>query len=185
MGFKTTPTIINMKTKTFKAVGGFTLVEIMITILISTILFATVISTFLFFNRTFVAVGNYVEMNQVNRTAIDVMSQRIRQTQSMLLFSATNLVFKDFGTNTLIYSYDPAAHTLSQQDTNGTKVLLTECDSLSFSIAKRNPSNNFSFYPATAATAKIVFMTWSTSRTIMGNKANTENIQTARVVMRN
>lgn len=175
-----------MKTKTFKSAGGFTLVEIMITVLISTILFATVISTFLFFNKTFVAVGNYTEMNQVNRNAIDTMSQRIRQTQSLLSFSTTNLVFKDaVGTNTLAYSYSPTARTLSQQDTNGIKVVLTECDSLSFSIAQRNPSNSFNFYPATAATAKVISMTWSTSRTILGSKVNTESVQTARVVMRN
>jgi prepilin-type N-terminal cleavage/methylation domain-containing protein len=175
-----------MKTKTFKSAGGFTLVEMMITVLISTILFATVISTFLFFNKTFVAVGNYVEMNQVNRNAIDTMSQRIRQTQSLLLFSTTNLVFKDaIGTNTLSYSYNPTDRTLSQQDTNGIKVVLTECDSLSFNIAQRNPSNSFNFYPATAATAKVISMTWSTSRTILGSKVNTESVQTARVVMRN
>jgi prepilin-type N-terminal cleavage/methylation domain-containing protein len=175
-----------MKINISKSNGGFTLVELMITVLVSAILFGAVTSTFMFFNRTFVAVGNYVEMNQVNRMAIDTMSQRIRQAQGLVSFNTNSIVFRDLGSNTLSYNYSPSMRTLTQVDTNGVKVLLRDCDSLTFNMAQRNPSNSFGFYPATSTnTAKIISMTWATSKTILGHKANTESVQTARVVMRN
>jgi hypothetical protein len=66
------------------------------------------------------------------------------------------------------------------------KALLSGCDSLSFTIAQRNPVNgSYDVYPAaTATTAKVVNVSWNCSRTVLGFKANTENVQTARIVIR-
>jgi len=124
-------------------------------------------------------------MNQNNRNVIDTMGKRIRQTKSLISFSPTKLTFKDIDSNTLTYSYDALNKQIVQMDSKGTNVLLRGCDSLNFQIFQRNPSNQFTFYPATTNTAKIVSITWKTSRDICGEKINTEDIQTAKVVIRN
>jgi hypothetical protein len=67
-----------------------------------------------------------------------------------------------------------------------TEVLLTECDNLSFAIFQRNPINGtYNQYPtASPATTKLINVTWTCSRKILGNTMNTENVQTAKVVIR-
>ncbi len=66
------------------------------------------------------------------------------------------------------------------------KKLLTGCDALTFTIAQRTPKDGtYELFPtATPATAKVVNIAWNCSRTILGRKANTENVQTARIVIR-
>jgi hypothetical protein len=65
-------------------------------------------------------------------------------------------------------------------------VLLKGCDALTFAIAQRNPmGGSYDVYPtASPSTAKVVNVAWNCSRTILGRKANTENVQTARIVIR-
>ena len=47
-------------------------------------------------------------------------------------------------------------------------------------------SNSFDCYaPATVANAKLVQVTWNCSRQILGNKANTESVQSAKIAIRN
>ena len=66
------------------------------------------------------------------------------------------------------------------------KRLLTGCDALTFTIAQRTPKDgSYEVYPAaTPATAKVVNVSWNCSRLVLGRKANTENVQTARIVIR-
>ena len=70
------------------------------------------------------------------------------------------------------YSFSPSA-----TDPNG--------DALTFSIAQRNPVGaSYDVYPAAGpSTAKVVKVAWNCSRTIYGRKANTENVQTERIVI--
>ena len=65
-------------------------------------------------------------------------------------------------------------------------MLLTECDSLSFEIFQRNPiGGTYDQFPASSpATAKLINVTWTCSRKILGTAMNTENVQTAKIVIR-
>jgi len=40
------------------------------------------------------------------------------------------------------------------------------------------------YLAATPATAKVVDVTWVCSRTVLGRRQNTENVQSARIVIR-
>jgi hypothetical protein len=64
--------------------------------------------------------------------------------------------------------------------------LLKGCDTLTFNLGTRNPvGGTFEVVPATSPdTAKVVNISWNCSRTILGQQRNTENVQTARIVIR-
>ena len=53
-------------------------------------------------------------------------------------------------------------------------------------LGQRNPvGGSYDIYPAaTAATAKVINVSWMCSRKIFGIKEDTESVQTARIVIR-
>src|SRR5712692_3398561 len=66
------------------------------------------------------------------------------------------------------------------------KVLLTQCDDLRFAIYQRTPlPGTYDQYPVAAVTnCKVVAVKWVCSRTILGAKVNSEDIQEAKIVIR-
>ena len=95
-------------------------------------------------------------------------------------------VFTDYDDQTLSFIYDPAAKQLTRVKGAQTDVLLTGCDSLTFSIYQRTPvPGSFDQYPATLATAKLVQVQWLCSRPLYYNSLqNTESMQSAKIVIR-
>jgi hypothetical protein len=163
-----------------------TLIEMVVASGIGTLVLSAVAFLSMFSARSFAAMGNYGDLDRKSRNALDIMSKEVRQSRSLTSFSATKLVFVDNATNTLTYTYDATAHTLTRQKGTEKTVLLTGCDYLNFDISQRNPSNAFTFYPTTnASMAKLIDVSWKCSRTILGSKVNTESVQTAKVVIRN
>ena len=66
------------------------------------------------------------------------------------------------------------------------KTLLTNCEDLRFQLGKRNtqPGTLDQFPAAEANEAKVVDVSWKCYREILGVKANTEAVQTAKIVIR-
>jgi Tfp pilus assembly protein PilW len=160
--------------------------EFVIASSVGTIVLGAVAILWYFSANSFVALGNYGDLDRASRNTLDTMSREIRQTRGLASFSSTSLSFTDYDTNTLTYVYDSNARTLTRQKLGTNTVLLTQCDYLNFDISQRNPSNSFTFYPATnASLAKLIDLSWRCSRTILGNKINTESVQTAKIVVRN
>jgi type II secretory pathway pseudopilin PulG len=166
---------------------GMSLVELMVTTGIASIAFAAIASLSVYSARSFVAMGNYADLDQASRNTLDLMAREIRQTRALTNFSATKLVFLDIDNQTLTYQYNSADSTLTRkQGTGPAKILLQGCDFLNFHISQRNPSNNFTFFPTTnVSLAKMVDVSWRCSRKILGAKVNTESVQTAKIVIRN
>ena len=135
--------------------------------------------------RSFVAIMNYSEMQGDSRNALDIITQEIRQANSLTSYSTTNLTF-DLGGTPLSYTYDPTAKTLTRSRGAENKTLLRQCDTLNFSIYQRNPvGGTYDQYPtATAATCKLVQLYWICSRKVMGTRLNTETIRSAKIVIR-
>jgi hypothetical protein len=153
---------------------------------IASIIFAAVSSLSLFSARSFVAMGNYAELDAASQNALDVMSREIRQTKSLTTFQTNILVFLDSDDTPLMYLYHPGTSQLTRHKGGVATVLLKQCDYLRFSMSQRNPSNGFSFYPATnVSVAKLIDVSWRCSRKILGAKVNTESVQTAKIVIRN
>lgn len=165
-----------------------TVPETLMAVGISGLVFAAAASFFLFSARSMHMLGNYDDLDRANRSALDTMSRDIRNAKALISFSTNELVFSNATTpSTFSYIYDAAAGTLTRNWGDTSTILLTNCDSLSFDISQRNPSNDFTFYSAkgVVANAKLVDLKWSCYRTITGEKINSQSMQTAKIVMRN
>lgn len=153
---------------------------------LTTLLVLVVCSFSMFSSRNFVVLANYVELDDANRLAIDQLTRDVRQANRLISATTNVLTLEDTDGFSLEYSYSPTLRTLSRIKGGVTKVLLTDCDCFRFDLRQRNPvGGSYDVYPAaTAATAKVINVSWVCSRQILGIKANTESVQTARIVIR-
>lgn len=169
-----------------------TLVEIMVATAIAGIVLLVVGGVIFYSARSFAALTNYVDLDQRSRNALDRMISEIRQVDTLKSFASTRLEFE--GTNpdnskyTLVYTYNATAKTLTKTIGGVSTGLLTECQALEFTIFKRNPvAGTHNLVPGDAARpdlVKAIQLSWTCSRDILGQRANTESVQSARVVIR-
>jgi hypothetical protein len=165
----------------FVAAGIFTMVGLAVTLLYTNTL------------RSFAALTNYGMLDRVNRQAMDKMTREIREAKSVVNYTTNNASSFSFINGdgaTVTYTFSPSAKKLIRSlDTGFTETLLTNCDLLNFSLFIRTPVTN-SLQPyaiATnnwATTVKVVQLTWRTSSSVLSAQVESENVQTARVVIR-
>jgi Tfp pilus assembly protein PilW len=183
MDFKTTSSTNRRRGGT----TGSSLLEIMVTIGITTIIAGAVMGFSLYTGRSFASLGNYVDLEQRSQMALDRMTQDIRQTQYLTSISSNQLVFRDYDDALLTFRYSPTDRTLTRSKGSASQILLRECDYLSFSNYQRTPiPNSGDQYQITTSptNSKLVSVTWVCSREITGTKLNTESVQTAKIVIR-
>lgn len=165
---------------------GGSLFEVMVACGIAGILSLVLVSISMFSGRSFAAFYNYVDLDDYNRIAMDTLTRDLRQCNKVTACSAVSLTVEDSDGVDITYTWNANTRLLTRTKGASTRTLLKECDTLTFAIAQRNPVNgSYNVYPAASpATAKVVNVAWNCSRTILGRKANTENVQTARIVIR-
>jgi len=169
-----------------------TLVELLVAVALGGVVMTAVMTLAFFSARSFAAITNYVDLDNSSRNALDIMSREIRQADRLLSGDDHQLVFTHTdpvsgAAFTISYIYNPDNRTLTRLRPGESRtVLLQECDFLKFSIFQRNPvGGTYDQYPtANPATCKLVQLSWVCSRTILGKQANTESVQSAKVVMR-
>ena len=183
MEFRTT---FSTKLPSDRACGAFTLVEYLIGIGIGSLVLLTILSLSLYSGKSFAGLVNYVDINSSSVNALDQMSKDIRQCVALTGYSTNQLTFNDGTLFPLTYSYDPNARTLTRQSGGQAKVLLTQCDDLRFAIYQRTPlPGSYDQYPVAAVTnCKVIAVKWVCSRTILGAKVNSEDIQEPKIVIR-
>ena len=83
-------------------------------------------------------------------------------------------------------SQEHAWTTLTRTLDNETRVVLTQCDSLSWDMYQRNMSGGTDQpIPTTDPNeCKLIKITWACSRSILGKTANTESVQSAEIMIR-
>jgi hypothetical protein len=160
--------------------------EVVVASMVASLLMLVLLSFTFFSNRSFASLTNYMDLDQRTESALDKMSQQIRQVNSLTSYTSTNLVFQDFDGGTLQYVYDGNKQTLTRSKNSTNETLLIGCDSLQFSIFQRNPSNAtyLPFAATNASSTKVIELKWNCSRKIFGSSANTECMQSAKVVIR-
>jgi Tfp pilus assembly protein PilW len=169
------------------ASAAFTLPEVMVASGLG-VLVALVIAMFsLYSSRSFAAIANYVDMDELSQSALDRMSRELRQAHHVTGFTASTITFQDSGFNTVQFVYDPGARTLSRVSGGLTNIFLTSCDALQFANYQGTTvSNTFDAYnPAYVTNTRLIQVTWTCSRNILGAKANTESVQSAKIAIRN
>ena len=168
--------------------AAFTLPEMLVSLGAGSIILGAVALLSIFSSRSFVAMGNYMDLDKASRNALDQMSRDIRETLSLTSYQTNRLVFADSDGSPLTYTWSPSTGKLTTTKNGVTKTLLSQCDYLSFRISQRNPIPGvFDFYTASnnPALCKLIDVSWKCSRTLLGQKINTESVQTAKIVIRN
>jgi hypothetical protein len=183
-----------------KRVGGFTVVELMIGLLLGSLMLAFAGSMWLFGSRSFAAMANYTDLDAKSRNALDLMSRDIREASRVTAFQNNGntkwfTVTNATAGETITYTWNAKPRTLVCKKTGQPdQVYLTGCDRWDFELYQRSPQTNgaFVFFPATNTSGvcdpgvcKLINMSWKCSRAILGSKVNTESVQTAQVVLRN
>jgi hypothetical protein len=175
---------------------GLTLFELLIAMGAGSLFFAAVASMMMFSGKSSAALGNYADLDRYSRNALDTMSAEIRQANRLTSYATNQLQFENVdsstgATNTLTYTYDSSAGTLTRTSGGQTKTLLVGIvtNSLQFSIFQRSPvPESWDQYQLTNtsqfALCKVVQLSWICSRSILGRQANTESMQSAKIVIR-
>lgn len=164
-----------------------TLVEVMVATAIGTLILAAAGSLMVYNVRSLAALTNYADLDRYSRNAVDKLSQDIRQTTNLVSFTSTELEFNaSRGRSNIVYTYSPTSRTLVRREGDNREILLSECDSLTFTVYGRNNVSNTwdQFVVTNASGAKLIKLNWTCSRTILGQALNTESVQTAKIVMR-
>jgi hypothetical protein len=175
------------KTRAASTVAGSTLIEALIATGITALLILVLMSLTMFSGRAFAAFYNYVDLDDHNKIAMDTLTSDLRECNRLIAFTTTEITMEDSDGVNISYTYTPSDETLVRRKNGIRKTLLTGCDMLKFVIAQRNPvgyTYEAHYEAATPATAKVVQVSWNCSRTILGQKVNTESVQTARIVIR-
>jgi Tfp pilus assembly protein PilV len=180
MDFRTTSTNIKVRS------AGLTLVEVMIATGITSIVLLVLASFAAFSAHSCAAIANYAELETQSRMALDRMTQQIRQTKGLAAFTDTSLTFRDTDGSSLQFVYDPTARTLTRVKSGVSTVMLQGCDYMKFDVFQRNPiAGTYDVYPTgTPLTCKLIQISWICSRDILGNRINTESVQSAKIVIR-
>jgi len=154
---------------------------------LATILFAAVASCYLYTTRSFLCLGNYMDMDSNVRLALDTISSDVRGATSLSTYSSNAVMFL-VGTNQLAYNLAVDRRTLNRRFNSTTRTLLTDCDDVRFDVFARNLTNsNYDYFPTSGSptNCKLVEVTVLCSRSILGRKANSTTVQSAKIVMRN
>src|SRR6185436_2506052 len=104
-----------------RARSALTLVEVMVAMTLGTMTIGAVMSFSIFGARSFVAMGNYVDLDRKSRNTLDTMSKDIRQAVKCATngFSTTNLALQmadptSGQSYTLTYNYNPDGQKLKR-----------------------------------------------------------------------
>ncbi len=160
------------------------LAEMMVAVGVGSLILMVLAQVFLTSAFSFAALSNYVSLGARSRLALDQMTREIRRAGDLVEFSPSRLKFALQGPSNsfLVYEWDAQSRQLTETKTGdgATKVLLTECDQLTFSM------RDSVFAPTTAvAQGKGIRVAWRCSRTILGKKTTSEEMEQALIIMRN
>jgi Tfp pilus assembly protein PilW len=180
---------MSIKISKSQPTAAFSLGEMMVASAIAGILMVIIANLTFFTARSFSAIANYADLDDSSRNALDRMTRDIRQVVQLTNYSPTALTFVDSDGVLLRYIYSPTAKTLRREKAGTSEILLKECDSLYFGAYQRNPiSGTYDQYPLAtnnvANTCKLIQLNWVCSRRILGQRLNTESVQTAKIVIR-
>jgi hypothetical protein len=162
------------------------MVEFVVAIGIGVMVLAVFMSFAIYQGRSFSVILNLVDMDELNRNALNRMAKEIRQVNKVTFYGTNWVDFEDFDKGTLTYRFDPGTRTLTRIKGTSTIVVLKEIDSFTFALMQRNiVEGSYAYYPAESVEeCKVIGITWETSRSIMGRKTGVSGSQTARIVIR-
>jgi type II secretory pathway pseudopilin PulG len=178
-----------------RAKQAWTLVEMMVAVGIFSLSSLCLMGLYLFSVKSMASMYSYALLDASNRQAMDQLTREIRQSKEVVNFSTNSITILTADPDgsdgpTVTYSFSPSAKKMLRTSSDGTStVLLDNCNLLSFQLFMRCPiSNTFGIFPVAVnnwqQTVKVLQLTWKTSIVQPSSVASSENIQTARIVIR-
>jgi hypothetical protein len=178
--------------------SALTLVELMVAVAAGSLLLAVVAALSIYGLRSFAAIGNYTDMDEKGRAAMDEISCDLRECTTFTpsgYYYSTNHKWFEFvhPQGSIRVEWKQADRTLVTTKVTGSgtmvKTNLTECDMWDYTFFQQSPLTNivngFAGFEAGKNKVKLINMNWTCSRGLFGNKWNTESVQTAKIVLRN
>lgn len=176
-----------MSTKRKHSQAAMSLMEMMVAMGISGVILVAVTTLSFYTARSFAALSNYTSLDQQSQYTLDRLTKTIRQATGVAEYSDTNIVLDMSPDPPVQFAYVAADQKFVEISDNAVTDLLTECSALQFDIYQRNTqSGTFNQFPHVSSTntAKIVQVSWTCTREILGSKVNSESIQSAKIVIR-
>jgi hypothetical protein len=167
--------------------AGFTFMEMMIATTIGLMAMSALGTLSLYTARSFLAMSNYSELSQQSRNALDLMTGEIRQANRLLSGDGSSISLEDWDGKKLAYYYnDDLNQLIREKEDEDPKVLLENCEEFKATLFQRNPvEGEYEQYPsATSWTCKLIQLDWRCAKSVMGDRVNSEVVQSAKIVIR-
>ena len=174
---------------------AWTLVEMMVAVGIFSLVGMALMGTYIFSVKSMASMYSYSLLDQYNRQAMDQLTREIRQSKRVLAYTTNSITIQtanDDGTT------GPTLPTRSTRATRrccapprtgprGSFSTIAACSASNCSpAAPATPCSAASRWRSTTGhnTVKVLQLTWKTSMMQPSDIANSENVQTARIVIR-
>ena len=167
--------------------AGWTLFELLISILVAVVVLGALVSFALFNSRSLASVYNYIDVDQESQKAIDQMSKDIRGAYAVSTCTGGLVTVLDAANAPLTYSYDSSKETLMRTYKGYSNVVLKGCTQCEFGMEQRNVvPGTFDYFPAaTVAECKAITLEFVSSRSLLGRRTWMETPHEVRFVIRN
>jgi type II secretory pathway pseudopilin PulG len=178
-----------------KARHAWTLVEMMFAVGIFSLCGMALMGTYIFSVKSMASMYSYALLDAYNRQAMDLLTSEIRQAKRVLAYTTNSITIQTANADgndgpRVTYSFNGASQKMVRTSTDGTsKALLNNCTLLQFQLFTRCPSNGqYGIFPVAvdnwSNTVKVLQLSWKTRVVQPSGIANSENVQTARIVIR-
>ncbi len=173
-----------------KSKRGFTLVEMLIATGLFGVASAAVCSIYMFSTRSFASLVTYADLDKINRTAMDTLTREIRQARLVSDVQSNSFSLINGDGVSVTYWFNTGLKQFMRSANDGSsKVLVPNCDLISFSVFQRNNiAGTWDQYPVASSNwseyVKVIQLTWKASQAVPLGPGVSENVQTAKIIIR-
>ena len=168
-----------------RRLGGFTLVEIMVTLVLTMMVMAGLSSSYMFLIKSSISLGNYSDMNSQTRIGLEKFGRDIRMATNVVTMTATLIDFdipkSGGGVTGIKYQYSSSNKTLSRIQAGtggGTQVILRDVQSFALKY-----TNHAGATSASTTFVKRVQLDLTMRRNVLALE-NTNHVISAHYMMR-
>jgi len=169
---------------------GFTLVEMLVATGLFGVVTGAVCTVYMASTRGFASLANYAELDKINRTALDILTKEIRQARLVTDVQSNSFSIISGDNISVTYWFNPSSKQFIRSAGDGSsRVLISSCSLINFDVFQRNTvPGTWDQYPAATTNwseyVKVLRLTWKTARAIPGGPGVSENVQTAKIIIR-
>jgi prepilin-type N-terminal cleavage/methylation domain-containing protein len=172
-----------------KSRRGFTLVEFMVATCLFGLASMAVMTFYMYSTRAFASLTSYSELDKINRNAMDTLTAEIRQAIRVTDVTSNSVTMINGDMQSVTYRFDTVNRALVRIVNGAPQKLITDCTLLNFDVFQRNNiAGTWNQYPVAtndwAQYVKVIQLRWKTYRAVPGGPGVSENVQTAKIVIR-